>query len=684
MPSFLGKVPRMRRSPAIGPAVATVLILVLDLACESIASRAAAAEFPACWSAAQVDSLAQAHRGQSALTLVSHRTLGLEFDPEEGCLRADLRVHHEDLVLDARALAAVAVVAIEQGPQLEVEDFQARILSAGGRLLRVLARNELDWATFTTDGDRVITLDGEVSVAAVPGLRAGERLQSSTRYRLTSHHGLPVAVFGGTSLAMADCRYDITVPKEYRLLWSAQGEAQLVDRLQAWSDTTGSRVNWHWRLTGLPAAPAEATGRCDDPGQVTLAVHLAATGRELPERTFAAGADWRDIARGCRESLEPAFAVTPEVAALAGRLVSGSLSDRERIDVIYAHVQSHTRYLAIYRGLGGIIPESAGKVLADGYGDCKGLGALLIALLRAAGLEAWPVLVRTGPRGPLSIGVPNATQFDHFVVWVSDGGEGVWLDATLEGCPTGYIHPDDAASPVLMLRPGAEGLAEIPYAAWGVGEDRYDVSGTLDAGGLLTLDVALEATGINAVLLRGQCLHLTPAELALRRRQRLLPNSIPLSPAADAASTDELPDRVRWSLTATGNRPLPAGSGVRFLPLVLPALPRLSAALEASQLTDRNESWEIRLPEGWTVAADTVGIATPLVTWNRRLWQEGGYLRLERTVRWDRLAARGRGPSDRKDLWDRTLRQVCESEQGFIAVRVGPGGAVNRAGEAGR
>ena len=102
-------------------------------------------------------------------------------------------------------------------------------------------------------------------------------------------------------------------------------------------------------------------------------------------------------------------------------------------------MQETTRYLGLFTGLGGIIPAPAGEVLANGYGDCKGLGTLLIALLRAVGIDAWPVLVRTGHVGPLAAATPNPIQFNHYIVWADDGADGYYY--TIETLELADVPP---------------------------------------------------------------------------------------------------------------------------------------------------------------------------------------------------------------------------------------------------
>lgn len=98
-----------------------------------------------------------------------------------------------------------------------------------------------------------------------------------------------------------------------------------------------------------------------------------------------------------RESKDRA-AVTPEIAALAGRIV-GPRTGRDAARAIYEWVASNIRYIAVYLSLDdGMVSHSAAEVLHNGYGDCKDYVVLMQALLAARDIVGIPVSVDWGTR----------------------------------------------------------------------------------------------------------------------------------------------------------------------------------------------------------------------------------------------------------------------------------------------
>jgi hypothetical protein len=109
------------------------------------------------------------------------------------------------------------------------------------------------------------------------------------------------------------------------------------------------------------------------------------------------------------------------------------------IDMIYRYVQGNTRYVSIQLGIGGLQTETAFITSRNRYGDCKALSNYLMGMLRYAGFEAYPALIRNG-----SFSFPFDKEFvhdpfNHVVVMVPYNGEEIWLEATSSTFPAGYI-----------------------------------------------------------------------------------------------------------------------------------------------------------------------------------------------------------------------------------------------------
>ncbi len=74
-------------------------------------------------------------------------------------------------------------------------------------------------------------------------------------------------------------------------------------------------------------------------------------------------------------------------------IVSKAKSDREKVKLIYEYMQSTTRYVLIYIGIGGFQPAEASAVAKNGFGDCKALVNYTKSLLKAAGINSFLYLV---------------------------------------------------------------------------------------------------------------------------------------------------------------------------------------------------------------------------------------------------------------------------------------------------
>ncbi|MBC6998338.1 DUF3857 domain-containing protein [Cytophaga sp. FL35] len=107
-------------------------------------------------------------------------------------------------------------------------------------------------------------------------------------------------------------------------------------------------------------------------------------------------------------------------------------SEGKRIKAALSFVQNEVRYLGLHSGIGGYKPNAPNKVLEQRFGDCKDKSVLLVTMLNAMGIEAYPVLVNSALGKELINLPPSSKVFDHCIVKVIDGKENIlWYDATL-------------------------------------------------------------------------------------------------------------------------------------------------------------------------------------------------------------------------------------------------------------
>ncbi|MBR4390160.1 MAG: transglutaminase family protein [Prevotella sp.] len=132
-----------------------------------------------------------------------------------------------------------------------------------------------------------------------------------------------------------------------------------------------------------------------------------------------------------------------------------------KINVAYRLLQQNTRYVSIQLGVGGYQPFSAEEVWRTGFGDCKGLSNLMVAMLKEVGVPAQYVIIGTDQRR-LFPDFSNANQFNHAIAMASIDGDTLWLECTNQHIPLGYIHSLIAGHDALAITSQGGELVRLP------------------------------------------------------------------------------------------------------------------------------------------------------------------------------------------------------------------------------
>ncbi len=134
-------------------------------------------------------------------------------------------------------------------------------------------------------------------------------------------------------------------------------------------------------------------------------------------------------------------AALPVSAAQAVLAVQGQQPE-QRVASLMEYIHQNYRYLGDWRASeNGYVPFTLAQINARGYGDCKDLAILLVALLKAAGIKAEPALVMRGVFAPTLL-LPLVTAPNHAIVRAEVGGRTVWLDPTNQVYLPGYTMRD--------------------------------------------------------------------------------------------------------------------------------------------------------------------------------------------------------------------------------------------------
>jgi Domain of Unknown Function with PDB structure (DUF3857)/Transglutaminase-like superfamily len=251
--------------------------------------------------------------------------------------------------------------------------------------------------------------------------------------------------------------------------------------------TSGDRKLYHWVSANTahpdPDAPPKSEKKWKPSVQVT---------------TFA---NWEQIGAWYAGLQKDSVVVTPAIQAKAAELTKGLTTDDQKLQAIFNEVALHIHYVGLEFGIGRYQPHVADDVLSNEYGDCKDKHTLLATLLKASGIEAWPVLISSGRE--LDPATPSPAQFDHVITLVPLNGKLLWMDSTEEISPVGTLMGSLRDKQTLAIPTGKAAYlertpADLPYLT----SARFEATGKLSDQGQFTGHLAQSYHGDAELLMR--------------------------------------------------------------------------------------------------------------------------------------------------------------------------------------
>ena len=169
---------------------------------------------------------------------------------------------------------------------------------------------------------------------------------------------------------------------------------------------------------------------------------------------------WSDFGHFMNKLMAGRDELSPAMKANVKELTAEAKKDREKIDILYRYMQKNMRYVSVQLGIGGWQPFDAMYVEANKYGDCKALSNYMKALLKEAGISAYPVLTYRGYNPPQIAEDFTKPAFNHMLLHVPS--EDYWLECTSTSDPPNYIGSDNADRNVLLITEAGGQIAHTP------------------------------------------------------------------------------------------------------------------------------------------------------------------------------------------------------------------------------
>jgi tetratricopeptide (TPR) repeat protein len=180
---------------------------------------------------------------------------------------------------------------------------------------------------------------------------------------------------------------------------------------------------------------------------------------ETPRNRYVAittAPSWQDVVTRYLKRVEAQIRPDQVASLVAG--IKGSPD--EVLSAILAKMHANARYTGIEFGESAIIPQPPSETLKRKYGDCKDKAALLVSMLRAAGIPANLVLLNAGSDHDVDTDIPGLTWFNHAIVYLPT--RDLFIDATAEYSRFRELPTGDQGRLALVVAENTKELKRIP------------------------------------------------------------------------------------------------------------------------------------------------------------------------------------------------------------------------------
>lgn len=403
-----------------------------------------------------------------------------------------LEEHHYAIDKSGRAIASVrrvyrllqqdavelwASVEQEYAPWYELRpEFRARVIRSDGTVHWLDPKTIAD--SPAQEFDSSIFSDRRVLRAPLPAVSAGAVVE----YEITVRETVPLLDAGTVrrvtipdSAPIERFRLSIEAAKGVPL---RTGSRHIPDAAVRRSETGRST---HIKLEMGPIAARESW-EGNLPFQESLQPYFA----------FSTGQTWQAVATRYEEIVNRQIQAADLRPLLEGVDLSGP--PLEVAARLTARLHKEIRYTGVEFGEAAIVPRTPAEVLQRKYGDCKDKSALLVALLRAAGMRADVALLSAGFHTDVGADLPGLGQFNHAIVHVAAANP-VWIDATSPETRVGELPLQDQGRLALIANRHATALVTIGSSTAAGNQRIHSVEIRMSEFGLGEIRETVQASG---------------------------------------------------------------------------------------------------------------------------------------------------------------------------------------------
>ena len=232
---------------------------------------------------------------------------------------------------------------------------------------------------------------------------------------------------------------------------------------------------------------------------------------------------WEDFGKWYGKKFYKSAKVDKDIKSMAEKL-RGQNSEKH-IENIVHFVKQKIRNIHLSFGDSGYNPNKAKKVLNNMYGDPQDKAVLLVSLLKAAGIDAYPVLVLTPKWGYFSIvglsrsilnmnsSLPVPSQFNSVLVAIKHNGNIQFVSPMGQFNRYGWLSHEYQGRDGLIIKKRRAELITLPVTDEQDSKSELNLNAKIDKQGNLKGTYELNTTGYYDNKLRDQLRYKNKDEL---------------------------------------------------------------------------------------------------------------------------------------------------------------------------
>ncbi|WP_316825369.1 DUF3857 domain-containing protein [Pedobacter miscanthi] len=260
----------------------------------------------------------------------------------------------------------------------------------------------------------------------------------------------------GFGVSVEKSAYTIQKGKNYKMRYLTSRN------LQTDSVINGEKVQYKWKSANVAAVASEPLSTGTD----NLAAWVKASPNQFEYDGSSGNFDnWQNFGSWLYILNQGGNKLPEATKLMVQNLIKDAKTPKEKIRILYNHLQQNTRYVSVQLGIGGFRPILAEKVAQVNYGDCKALSNYMKALLNEAGIAS-NLIVIGNDMPSLNPDYSSMGQANHMILCVPIAKDTTFLECTSQYQPMGFVGYSNSDRNVLMVTENGGKLVHTPaYAA---------------------------------------------------------------------------------------------------------------------------------------------------------------------------------------------------------------------------